>query len=244
LAALVDVWWIGVEQDLEYAGLSPGWQVWAKEYLLPRVYWAHYVAHTRCAWRKAKLCQALEASQTAFDRHVFTRRLPLQALEEWQAWARQRVRAFQRASSTVEGRNGALAQMHHNQRGLPRQRHKVRTVLHNFDCRALDGTTPAARFFGRQFPDLFEAAFPHMTTLPRPRQRQRERWMQSVMLCTVPLYADTPKKQGAWQESAVVCGAIDLDAKLYWVEIVITRTQPSNLVVEFNGVSLEGIRLH
>ena len=174
LAALVDVWWTGVEQDLEHAGLSTSWQVWAKEYLLPCVYWAHHVAHTRCARRKAKLRQALEASQTAFDHHGLTRRLPLQALEEWQAWARRRVRAFQRASSAVEGRNGSLSQMHHNQRGLPRQRHKVWTVLHNFDCRALDGTTPAARFFGRKFPDLFEAVFPHMPTLPRPRQRQRD----------------------------------------------------------------------
>ncbi len=42
-----------------------------------------------------------------------------------------------------------LAQLHHNQRGLPKQRYKVWTVLHNFDCRAADGTTPASRFFRR-----------------------------------------------------------------------------------------------
>lgn len=174
LAALVDFWWASVEQDLEHAGLSPHWRVWAKECLLPCIYWAHHVAHTRCARRKAKLRRALEASQTAFDHHVLTKQLPLQALEEWQAWAGQRVRAFQRTSSAVEGRNGYLAQMHHNQRGLPQQRHKVWTVLHNFDCRALDGTTPAARFFGRGFPDFFETVLPHMATLPRPRQRNRD----------------------------------------------------------------------
>jgi Family of unknown function (DUF6399)/IclR helix-turn-helix domain len=174
LAALVDFWWTGVEQDLEHAGLAPCWRVWAKEYLLPRVYWAHHVAHTRCARRKAKLRKALEASQAAFDHHGLTRRLPLQALAEWQAWAGQRVRAFQRASSAVEGRNGYLSQMHHNHRGLPQQRHKVWTVLQNFDCQALDGTTPAARFFGRGFPDLFETVFPHMAVLPRPRQRKRD----------------------------------------------------------------------
>jgi hypothetical protein len=39
--------------------------------------------------------------------------------------------AFQRASSAVEGRNGSLAQLHHNQRGLPKQRYKVWAVLHN-----------------------------------------------------------------------------------------------------------------
>jgi hypothetical protein len=174
LAALVDFWWTGVEQDLEHAGLSPCWRVWAKEYLLPRVYWAHHVTHTRCVRRKARLRKALEASQTAFDAHVLTQRLPLQALEAWQAWASQRVRAFQRTSSAVEGRNGYLSQMHHNHRGLPQQRHKVWTVLHNFDCRALDGTTPAARLFGRGFPDLFETILPHMAVLPRPRQRKRD----------------------------------------------------------------------
>lgn len=174
LAALVDFWWAGVEQDLEHAALLPHWQVWAKAYLLPRVYWAHHVTHTRCARRKAKLRKALEASQVAFEQHVLTQRLPLPALEAWQAWARQRVRAFQRTSSAVEGRNGYLAQMHHNHRGLPPQRHKGWTALHNFDCRAPDGTTPAARFFGRAFPDLFETILPHMAVLPRPRQRKRE----------------------------------------------------------------------
>ena len=172
LAALVDFWWAGVEQDLEYAGLSTPWRTWARECLLPLVYWEHQAAHTRCARRKARLRQAAAASQTAFDTHVLTQRLPRQAMEEWQAWATQRVRAFQRTSSAVEGRNGYLAQMHHNQRGLPQKRHKVWTVLHNFDCRALDGTTPATRFFGRGFPDLFETVSPYMAALPRPRQRK------------------------------------------------------------------------
>jgi Family of unknown function (DUF6399) len=172
LAALVDFWWAGVEQDLEHAGLSTPWKTWAKECLLPLVYWEHQAAHTRCARRKARLRQATAASQTAFDTHTLTQRLPPQALEEWQAWATQRVRAFQRTSSAVEGRNGYLTQMHHNQRGLPQKRHKVWTVLHNFDCRALDGTTPAMRFFGRGFPDLFEAVLPYMAALPRPRQRK------------------------------------------------------------------------
>ena len=173
VAALGDFWWAGVEQDLEHAGLSTRWRAWARESLLPRVYWAHHVAHTRCARRKDKMRKALEASQAAFDTHVLTQGLPLQALEEWQTWAHQRVRAFQRTSSAVEGRNGYLSHMHHNHRGLPPQRPKVWTALHTFDGRALDGTTPAARFFGRVFPDLFETVFPHIETLPRPRQRKR-----------------------------------------------------------------------
>ena len=132
------------------------------------------MAHTRCARRKAKMRQAYEAVRAAFDTHALTLRLPAQAREGWHAWATQQVRAFQRASSAVEGRNGMLAQLHHNQRGLPQRRYKVWTVLHNFDCRAADGTTPASRFFSRAFPDLFETVFSHIEVLPRARQRNRE----------------------------------------------------------------------
>jgi hypothetical protein len=74
---------------------------------------------------------AWQAAQAAFDRHTITQRLAPHILAEWQAWATDRVKAFQRASSAVEGRNGFLSQMHHNHRGLPKQRYKVWTVLHN-----------------------------------------------------------------------------------------------------------------
>ena len=86
----------------------------------------------------------------------------------------EQVTAFQRASSAVEGRNGALAQLHHNQRGLPKQRYKVWTILHNFDCHAPDGTTPAVRFFRRPFPDLFDTVFSRIGALPQPRRRKRQ----------------------------------------------------------------------
>src|SRR5262249_49281264 len=99
------------------------------------------------------------------------RRLAPQVLADWQAWATDRVNVFQRAASAVEGRNGYVSHMQPNQRGLPTQRYKVWTVLHNFDCRAADGTTPAARFFSRSFPDLFETVFSSIDALPRPRHR-------------------------------------------------------------------------
>ncbi|MGE3541330.1 MAG: DUF6399 domain-containing protein [Candidatus Tectimicrobiota bacterium] len=174
LAALVDCWWAGVERDLAQARLSPPWRVWARACLFPHVYGAHHVAHTRCAQRKARLRQAWAMRHTTLDHHVLTQRLPPESLEAWQAWAAQRVRALQRTSAAVAGRHGYLAPMHHTQRGLPQKRHKVWTVLHNFACRAVDGTTPASRFFGQKFPDLFETVCPSMTALPRPRQRQHD----------------------------------------------------------------------
>jgi len=171
LAALVDFWWEGVRQDMGHADIAPLWRQWAEEVLLPLVYWEHHVAHTRCARRKAKIRQALETMHSVFNQHALTQCLPPHALQEWHVWATQRVKAFQRTSSAVEGRNGYLSQMHHNHRGLPKQRYKVWTALHNFDCRAADGTTPASRFFRRTFPDLFETVLLSIDDLPRPRKR-------------------------------------------------------------------------
>lgn len=173
VAALVDFWWQGVRQDLEHAAVSPPWQRWAQEALLPRRYWEHQVTRTRCARRKAKMQWVLERVRAEFDAHGLTRSLPPQALEDWQTWATQQVVAFQRASSAVEGRNGYLAGMHRQQRGLPKRRYKVWTALHNFDMRAADGTTPAARFFKHSFPDLFETVCSNVGALPQPRQRKR-----------------------------------------------------------------------
>jgi hypothetical protein len=113
-----------------------------------------------------------------FDQHGIPQRLVPHVLAEWQAWATEQVMALQRASSAVEGRNGALAQLHHHQRGVPKRRDKVWTVLQNFDCYALDGTTPAARFFRRPLPALFETVFSRMDALPQPRRRKHQ-----VALC-------------------------------------------------------------
>ena len=174
LAALVDCWWQGVHQDLEPFALSPRWRQWVDECLLPMVYWDYQVARTRCRRRQAKIQAAWAEVHVAFDQHAITQRLAPQVLADWKAWAFQRTKAFQRTSSAVEGRNGYLSQMHHNHRGLPRQRYKVWTILHNFDCRAVDGKTPASRFFRRTFPDLFETVFAHIEALPQPRRRKHQ----------------------------------------------------------------------
>jgi hypothetical protein len=171
LAALVDFWGQGVWQEVESFALAPRWRPWVPECLLPLVYWANQATHTRCARNKAQILPALPAVRAVFDTHTITRRLDRQGLAEWQAWARLRVQVLARASAAVEGRHGYWSQMHHQQRGWPKQRYKVWTGLPNFDCRAADGTTPAARFFRRSFPDLFETVLSNIDALPRPRQR-------------------------------------------------------------------------
>lgn len=172
LAALVDFWWQGVGQDLEPFVLSPRWQQWVHACLLPMVYWDEHVPRTRCRRRKAKIQQALAKARGAFERHAITQRLAPQVLTAWTAWATDRVKVFQRASSAVEGRHGYLSHMQHHHRGLPKQRYKVWTILQSFAYHAADGTTPASRFFRRTFPDLFETVLSQIEVLPRPRQRK------------------------------------------------------------------------
>jgi len=167
VATLLDCWWQGVEQDLEQVILTPRWRSWVEEVLLPLTYWHLHVSHTRCPRRKAQLLEALQAVQDTFDSHPITQQLAPDVLEGWKRWAAQR------ASSAVEGRNGYLSQMQHNHRGLPKRRYKVWTVLHNFDCRASDGTTPASRFFRQGFPDLFDTVLSQIEDLPRPRERKQ-----------------------------------------------------------------------
>jgi hypothetical protein len=116
--------------------------------------------------------QVFEVVQAAFEAHLLTAQLPPEVLAGWKAWAAEHARTFQRASSAVEGRNGYLSQMHHHHRGLPKRRYRVWSALHNFDCRASDGSTPASRFFRREFPDLFETVLAQIEELPQPRKRQ------------------------------------------------------------------------
>ena len=174
VSALIDVWWQGVWHDVTpQVTLTPRWRWWVAELLLPLMYWQQHLSHTRCPRRKGKILQAWAAVQKGFETHPITQQLAPEVLADWQMWAADHAKAFQRASSAVEGRNGYLSQMHHNHRGLPKRRYKVWTVLHNFDCRAPDGTTPASRFFRREFPDFFETVLSKIDALPRPRRRNQ-----------------------------------------------------------------------
>lgn len=173
IAALVDVWWQTVRQDLTQLAMTPRWTQWAEDVLLPLMYWHEQLRRTRHRGQKAQIALVLQAVEEAFERHACTRQLKPEVLAGWKAWAAEHAKAFQRASSAVEGRNGYLSQMQHNHRGLPTRRYKVWTVLHNFDCWAADGTTPASRFFRRSFPDLFERVLSQIDALPMPRQRRQ-----------------------------------------------------------------------
>jgi hypothetical protein len=173
LSALVDVWWQTVRQDVTQLAMTPRWTQGSAEWLLPRMYGQEQLHRTRCPGEKAQITRVLQTVERAFERHPRPRQLTPEVLAGWKTWATEHARAFQRASSAVEGRHGSLAQMQHNHRGLPTRRSQVWAVLHNFACRAADGTTPASRFFRRSFPDLFASVLSQLDALPLPRQRRQ-----------------------------------------------------------------------
>lgn len=174
VSALMDLWWQEVYDSAQsQMKLTPMWRDWMATVLLPFIYWQVQVARTREPRRKAELCKALQTSQEVFEAHSLTQYLAPDLLEGWKQWAMEHVRAFQRASSAVEGRNGYLSQMQHNHRGLPKRRYQVWSALYNFDCHASDGSTPASRFFRHRFADLFETVLEQIDELPRPRERRQ-----------------------------------------------------------------------
>ena len=101
VSALVDFWWQGVGQDVQQVVLTPMWKRWVEEVLLPLMYGQQHVSRTRCPRRKAKMLQALEAVQDAFQTPPMTEQLAPDVLEGWKAWA---GRACQGLSAGLIGR--------------------------------------------------------------------------------------------------------------------------------------------
>lgn len=106
--------------------------------------------------------------------------------EQWWNWAKWMLSKFQRSSSAVEGRNGALSGVHHHRRGLSPQRLKVSMVIHNFFLKRDNGTTAAQRLFGQPFPDLFEDLLENMGELPQPRKPRKRSKLETLTLPAVP----------------------------------------------------------
>ncbi len=141
IAALVDAWWLGVEHRLAPLALDDPTHRWFQQQLLPVVYWQTQVEKTKTPALKTAYQQAFRQAQATLLHHPLTATVTPPALETYSAGARDLAGPFQRASSAVEGRNGYLSQLHHCARGIPTQRLKVTTVIHNFDLKRADGTT-------------------------------------------------------------------------------------------------------
>ena len=143
-------------------------------YLIPMLYWTAALNRTPPKKRNKALRQyyknQINLSSKKYKSHVFTIHLSENHKADLKYWANRISRSFQRSSSQVEGRNGYLAFVHRANRGMPEQRLKTLTVVHNFDIRSYDGLTPAERLFEQEFPDLFEFVLENVTGFPEPRK--------------------------------------------------------------------------
>ena len=81
--------------------------------------------------------------------------------------ATQMANDFQRSSSMVEGRNGALSLRHHAFHELSPLKRMVLTTLHNHVLKRVDGTTAAERFSNVKSRDLMDWLCEKIQFLPR-----------------------------------------------------------------------------
>lgn len=170
VTATVGAWWVWVMESVETLKLKEEQKDWVVYILLPVIYWQQQLKRTQNTDARKAYRRAYEKGLAAWRAHSLTQRAQEEEIQRYQEWAEWICVKFQRSSSAIEGRNGCLAQMHHNGRGLGGRRLHALTVLHNFDTRREDGTTPAERLFEKKFPNLFEWLVDEIKELPMPRQ--------------------------------------------------------------------------
>ena len=139
---------------------------------MPLIYWHEQLRRTRCPGKKPRIALVLQAVEEAFERHSCTRQLKPEVLVGWKAWAAEHAKAFQRASSAVEGRNGYLSQMSTTIAAYPASFPGVDGVAQlRLLGRRRDDTGVAV--FQAVVSHLFESVLSQIDELPMPRQRRQ-----------------------------------------------------------------------
>ncbi len=149
---------------------------WLLRSALPRAYWQAQLNRTQAKLRNKDLRlyykKRLGKAQQRYEDDEFTKAMLIKRKEELLGMTQQIAMSFQRASSQTEGRNGYLAFINHGHKGFPKNRLQTLTVIHNYDTKRADGTTPAQRLFGNEFPDLFEFLCQNVEGFKEPRKRK------------------------------------------------------------------------
>jgi len=158
---------------------------WFTKCLLPLLYWQAQLRRTRNGRSNPQLVecyeQRVQQTQQTTIAQMNEQNISIERQEVLFEMAYQMANSFQRSSSQVEGRNGYLAFIHHSQKGIPKQKCKALTVVHNFDTKREDGSTPAQRLFKREFPDLFEFLCSNVTGFKEPRKRKNKKLNISIL---------------------------------------------------------------
>ena len=172
VVAVIPLWHNFVVDELEKFGFDKQTKEWFSRFLLPLTYWEYALKKTKYAPQRSFIKQQIILCNSFKDQ--ITEMLSEEEYKKIKAKAIYLTSKFQRASSQVEGRNGFLSQINHNQKGFDKKRLEVMTVIHNFDTSGIDGKTPAQRLFGHKmsFEPLFEFIINNINDLPRPRKRK------------------------------------------------------------------------
>lgn len=173
--------WIGKSQSkiknwLKEEVMSEVEKIWFTSYLLPFLYWKLQLSRTKNGRTNQHLVDYYEnrvqSAKTDTLKQMEILNIPRERQDILAQMAYQMASSFQRSSSQVEGRNGYLAFIHHGQKGIPKKKIKALSVIHNFDTKRSDGSTPAQRLFKQEFPDLFEFLYQNVTGFKEPRKRK------------------------------------------------------------------------
>ena len=173
IAQGLSLWWRGVMDELNQRTQDPLIQAWVVSALLPALYWHQQAQKTRTPSLNAIYQQAAQRADDHLAAHPMSAQLQPEHDQAWRIWAQQQCTRFQRTSSAIEGRNGQLSRLHHATRGFSPELLNALTLIHNFDVRRADGTTPAERLFEQPFPSLFEWLVEHVEAIPLPRKSKK-----------------------------------------------------------------------
>lgn len=183
----VGTWWIWVDALLLDKSEDAALNQWICHTLMPAVYWDYHYRKSKSPRDRKTFLSASEQAAQRLTTDSVTWQLSVGQYQQWQHWCEDKVKHFQRTSSAVEGRNGCLAQMYHNGRGLTEKRLRALTVVHNYGSRRQDGSTAAERLFEQDFPELFDWILAQMKPLPLPRRRKARPKPNLLNRLAVPL---------------------------------------------------------
>jgi hypothetical protein len=169
VTSVISLWNQIKEEKMTQLALAGNIDKWFREYLLPKSYWQTALKRTKHKPVRDKFIRELEM----IEMYNQVNGLLENEVEYLHQVAVDLCRKFQRASSQVEGRNGFLSLINHNQRSFDNTRIEVLTILHNFDTRGMDKRTPVERLFGKdiQLSPIINFVLDNFTDLPRPRNR-------------------------------------------------------------------------
>ncbi len=171
LVSIINQWHQIIDSHIEDLSLTMEIKNWFRNYYLPKTYWQSAIYKTKYKLTKDRL--RTELSKCNAQRIARPDDISKELFEKLKAKADELCRKFQRTSSQVEGRNGYLSMINHNQRGFDENRLKVLTVIHNFDIYGMDGRTPAERLFGDKIKHdkIIDYLIQNFGDLPLPRKR-------------------------------------------------------------------------